>query len=101
MPRDARAAILDIIIASERAIRLLGNRSAGEFEADEENHWAVFSQIVIIGEAANRIPKETQSTMAGIPWTEVVGMRHRIVHGYDSIDWVRVWRTVSEDLPGL
>jgi uncharacterized protein with HEPN domain len=28
-------------------------------------------------------------------------MRHRLVHGYDSVDWVRVWKTLRNDLPPL
>jgi len=28
-------------------------------------------------------------------------MRHRLVHGYDSVDWDHVWRTLRDDLPPL
>jgi len=28
-------------------------------------------------------------------------MRHRLVYGYDSVDWVRVWKTLREDFPPL
>lgn len=28
-------------------------------------------------------------------------MRNRLVHGYRSIDWDMVWRTIQEDLPAL
>ncbi len=101
MPRDPRAAMLDMVIAIETAVRLMGERSQAEFEADEENHWAVWSQIIILGEAAGRIPSEDQSAMPEIPWSTAIGMRHRLVHGYDSVDWGRVWKTVRDDLPGL
>ncbi len=29
------------------------------------------------------------------------GMRHRLIHGYAAINWVRVWETVDQDLPEL
>lgn len=28
-------------------------------------------------------------------------MRHRLIHGYDEIDWQTVWETVCDDLPKL
>ncbi len=31
----------------------------------------------------------------------MIGMRHRLVHGYDQIKWDRVWDTVMIDLPKL
>ncbi len=93
--------MLDMVIAIDRAVRLLGARSEAEFVVDEENQWAVFSQIVILGEAAARIPRESQNLMPEIPWSQASGMRNRLVHGYDSIDWGRVWQTVREDLEPL
>ncbi|WP_419015688.1 DUF86 domain-containing protein [Dysosmobacter sp.] len=29
------------------------------------------------------------------------GMRNRIVHGYDGVNMLIVWETVSEDIPQL
>ena len=34
-------------------------------------------------------------------WTDIIGMRNRLVHGYNEIDFDIVWKTVSEDLPSL
>jgi len=36
-----------------------------------------------------------------IPWSEVIGMRHRLVHGYFEVDLQKVWDTVHRDLPLL
>lgn len=40
-------------------------------------------------------------TTSTIPWTAAIGMRHRLVHGYDQVDLDVLWRTVREDLPAL
>ncbi len=32
---------------------------------------------------------------------EAGAMRHRLVHGYDEINWERVWETVVDDVPRL
>jgi uncharacterized protein with HEPN domain len=36
-----------------------------------------------------------------VPWPAVIGMRHRVVHGYFDIDNQQVWDTVHDDLPSL
>lgn len=58
-------------------------------------------QIVILGEAAGRMDRTFQQAHSDIPWRSVTGMRHRLVHGYDSVDWARVWKTLQDDLPPL
>ena len=52
-------------------------------------------------EAANRVSSVTQEQNPGIPWPQIIGMRNRLVHGYDVIDLDLLWRTVREDLPPL
>ena len=34
-------------------------------------------------------------------WTEIIGMRHRLVHGYDQINLNLVWSTATIDIPHL
>lgn len=101
MQRDVRACLLDMLLAARRALRRLGDMSEEEFRSDEDAQWYMFSQLVIIGEAANRVERSTQLQYPTIPWSEAISMRHRIVHGYDSIDWGIVYATVKDDLPHL
>lgn len=35
------------------------------------------------------------------PWREVIGMRNRLIHGYDSVDLGMLWDTIELDLPPL
>ena len=37
----------------------------------------------------------------GIPWKQIIGMRHRIVHGYDTINLDIVWNTAVDSIPPL
>jgi len=57
--------------------------------------------VEILGEAAARVSKEGRAAYPTIPWQVVVGMRNRLIHGYDSIDLDVLWDTVADDLPGL
>jgi len=36
-----------------------------------------------------------------IPWPDIVGMRNRLIHGYDNVDLDILWDTVEVDLPSL
>ena len=35
------------------------------------------------------------------PWSSIVGLRNRLIHGYDDVDHDIVWAIVSTDLPTL
>ena len=36
-----------------------------------------------------------------IPWLQVIGLRNRLIHGYDSVDFDILWAIVKNDLPDL
>ncbi len=55
----------------------------------------------IIGEAAGRISPETRAKLPEIPWSDVVAMRNRLIHGYDNVDHDILWDTITHDLPLL
>jgi uncharacterized protein with HEPN domain len=54
----------------------------------------------IIGEAASRIPKQDQARYTNISRPEIVSLRNRLIHGYDTVDFDIVWLIVKQDLPG-
>ncbi len=101
MPHDPRAAIFDLIQVVERAQRLSSALSEAEFISNEPVQWAIFSRIVIFGEAAGRLDRMFQDAHPEAPWSRIIGMRHRLVHGYASVDWIRVWKTLESELPIL
>ncbi len=43
----------------------------------------------------------TRESMPDVPWREMISMRNRIVHGYDTIDLAIVWAVIEKDLPEL
>jgi uncharacterized protein with HEPN domain len=58
-------------------------------------------QVQTIGEAVWRLSAETKSRNAGIPWREIAGMRHALVHDYFEVDWNEVYNAVVRDIPAL
>ena len=93
--------IKDIATAAERTVRFVRAVDFGGFTSNEEKQWAVFGQIVIMGEAANRLSQDFQTAHPEIPWHKIIGMRNRIVHAYDEIDWDIVWQVATRDVPQL
>jgi len=62
---------------------------------------AVIRRLTVIGEAANRVSAEMRSSLTAVAWPQVRGMRNRLVHEYDGIDLVIVWKTTQTIIPAL
>jgi len=100
MPDDA-ATIVDILASCRRIERFVSGVDRKLFHASEEKHWAVASQLLVIGEAVTRLSSGFRQSHPGIPWQRMAGMRNRLVHGYDKINWELVWRTATTEVPLL
>ena len=57
--------------------------------------------IEVVGEAATRVTPEGQEKYPSIPWSQVVSMRNRLIHGYDQVDLNILWDTIEDDVPPL
>ena len=57
--------------------------------------------IEIAGEAAGRLSVALRDRYPETPWHLIIGMRHRLVHGYFEIDHEQLWGALTEDLPLL
>jgi uncharacterized protein with HEPN domain len=75
------------------------NRAA--YDADETLKLALAHLIQIIGEAAQHVSKESYAAHPEIPWHEITGMRHKIVHDYMGVNYNIIWQVVTQDLPIL
>jgi uncharacterized protein with HEPN domain len=54
-----------------------------------------------VGEAATKISKEERDKYPQIPWKQIMGMRHKIIHDYFDIDYDVVWETATLRVPEL
>jgi len=80
---------------------LCKGKTKKNFFKDRKLNLAVVRLLEIIGEAANKISPDFQKSHLNIPWTEVIGMRNRLIHGYENVDLDIVWQIINSDLPKL
>lgn len=57
---------------------------------DEFSQWAVSTPLYNIGEQVYKLDREFKESHPDIPWSKVAGLRHRLVHEYDGINWTMI-----------
>jgi len=101
MSRRDQASILDIKKAATRAQSFVKDTSWEVFEKDIKTQSAVLYQIAILGEAVKRLSSEFRSQYPNVPWSQIAGMRDKLVHDYDGTDFERIWGVLNSDIPEL
>ncbi len=86
---------------AREAVQFCKDESRSDLDGDRQLQLSVLHLVELIGEAASQIPKETRNKYSGIPWRNIIGIRNRIIHGYDFVDFNILWDTVRNDLPSL
>ncbi len=71
------------------------------FMADKKTLAACAFSVSQIGELANNLSTGLQREHPHIPWKSIRGMRNRIVHDYENIDFAVLWGTITDSLPEL
>jgi uncharacterized protein with HEPN domain len=80
---------------------LIHGRTRGDLDSERLLALAVVRLLEIIGDAASRVPVEERARRPEIPWSSIVGLRNRLIHGYDDVDYDIVWAILTTDLPVL
>ena len=87
--------------SAREALDFIAGRSRADLDTDRILALALVQCLSIIGEAGARLTPEARAAMPAIPWTDIVGMRNRIVHAYFQIQLDYVWDTLVNDPPAL
>jgi uncharacterized protein with HEPN domain len=65
---------------------------------DEFSQWAVTTPLYNIGEQVYMLSSEFKKANDEIPWSVVSGLRHRLVHDYDGINWSIIVEVVFDEM---
>jgi len=90
--------MMDAIIAIER---YTDGYDFEQFVTDAKTGDAVARNLMILGEAANRIPIDYREQHPDVEWTRIIRSRHVIVHDYFDLDHEIIWRIITVHLPEL
>jgi uncharacterized protein with HEPN domain len=100
-PRLWTERVQDIIEAIAEIQEFTRSMNFAQFRDDAKTLKAVALDIVVIGEAAGRIPDAIAEAHPEIAWSLMRGMRNRLVHDCFGMDPQILWDTIQNDLPPL
>lgn len=87
-----------MLLAAREAKELAAGLDRDGLAGNRAVFLAVQKLIENVGEAASRLSDEARNKLPALPWKDIVGMRHRLVHDYMRVDVDRVWTVVDSDL---
>ena len=65
---------------------------------DRFSQWAVTTPVYNIGEQVFQLSPEFKKSHPEIMWNVVAGLRHRLVHDYDGINWSLIADVIFSDM---
>lgn len=99
--REPEILLDDIRTAIEKIGRYTAGLDETSFLADEKTADAVVRNLEIIGEAAKQLPADFKKQQSTVPWSQIAGLRNRIVHDYAGVDLKLVWNILKNAIPDL
>ena len=90
----------DILKAIEK-IEKYKRRGEAEFRSEELIQVWCIHHLQLIGEAARALSDDTRESLDTVPWREIIGMRHILVHHYFGVDLDVVWDAIAKELGPL
>jgi uncharacterized protein with HEPN domain len=101
MPDDDLLYLAHMLDMARKAIDKTAGLEREDYDDDENLRLALTHLVQVIGEAARRVSQQTRTLHPEIPWREITGIRHIIVHDYMNVDEDVLWEVVTSDLPPL
>ncbi|MBW8079255.1 MAG: DUF86 domain-containing protein [Gallionella sp.] len=90
--------IADRIARIERAT---SHADLADFRSNQDLQAAIERYVEVIGEAAGKLSQQTRDLAPDVPWSQLIGARNVIVHGYAEIEPDRIWDIVKSHVPSL
>jgi uncharacterized protein with HEPN domain len=101
LPERDATLLLDMLLAARDAQSFVRGLDEATFRASRLHQNAAIRSLEVIGEAAGRVSPATHSSHPEIPWRQVIGLRHRLIHGYSVVQLGLVWTVLRDQLDPL
>lgn len=102
MEPDPKKLIFDMVSACREIGEYTHGKSFDDYRNNSLLRSAVERQFEILGEAAVRLRDHDPRIWERLPQAHaIVGLRNRLIHGYDTIDDAIIWSIVEEKAPPL
>jgi uncharacterized protein with HEPN domain/predicted nucleotidyltransferase len=82
---------------AREAVAMAAGKTRDDLDTDRKLNLALVRLLEIVGEAANRTPADERAQYSEIPWGQIVGLRNRLIHSYDSVDFDILWQIINLD----
>ena len=102
MPPDKDLVSLQQMLDHAReVVDMVKDRTRGDLDTERVLSLALVQLMQLIGEAAGRVSPARQENHPEIQWPEIIALRNRLIHGYDTVDFDILWRIITNDIPPL
>lgn len=98
---DDRVSLQQMLDHAREAVQFSAGRNAEDIESDRLLALALVRLLEVIGEAARRLSEGLRQSHPEVAWSQIIGLRNRLIHGYDTVDNQILWQIISIDLPQL
>lgn len=98
---DDTVRLQHMLDSAREAVAMIDGMEPSDLWRERMLELSLIRLIEVVGEAAARVTHGGQAKYPSIPWQQIVGMRNRLIHGYDQVDLHILWDTIEVDLPPL
>ena len=90
----------DCLGASREILELTENLTLEDYLSDRVLRLAVERLFEIVGESLNLAVQSDETLRTTLPeYRRVIGLRNRLIHGYEDVNNTAVWGAISRNLP--
>ena len=81
MAKDDFVRLRHMVDSAKEAVELIHGKTRAELDTNRVLSLALVRLLEIVGEAASRVTTATRQQTPDIPWSQIVSLRHRLIHG--------------------
>ena len=93
--------IAEILDAARRVETYIAAEGQDGFMRQDLVYDGVCMNLLRVGECARFLSDQTKALMPTIPWPDLVNLRNRVAHSYETLRPAVLWLIASRSLPEL